>query len=125
MPAVTSATGKKHSRTSGSAARIGGHVFFAGGNEQNVAAVAGIFAAFGVHRALARQDVDAFFEIAVHMRTALLVAGLRRRDCRNPETDARADLAGDRLKRSRPGKPRRFASACFSSLAIRSPAANA
>ena len=64
----------------------------------------GMLAAFRVHRALPRQHVDAFFEAAVQMRPARLVARLRHRDLGDAEADARADLARDRLERDAPGQ---------------------
>src|SRR4029077_19406073 len=56
-------------------------------------------------RPLPRQDVDAFLELAVEMRTTRLVAGLRYGDLRDAEGHARSDLARHGLERGAAGQP--------------------
>src|SRR5665213_2104557 len=100
--------GKEAKQAQRFAAGIDGHVLLAGWNEQYIARAGGIDTALCVHRALARQYIDAFLEVVMQMRTARRVARLCRRDLGNTETDPRADRAGHRLERYAPRQIQSF-----------------
>src|SRR5262249_61492644 len=86
-------------------AGVAGHVLLVGRIEDDAARRDGDLAAFRNRRAAARQHVDAFLESVVEMRAARRIARLRRRDLRDPEGDARANLARHRLERDAAWKP--------------------
>src|SRR5262249_20785216 len=69
-------------------------------DQHNVAGLDRDVATLGAVHAGAAQDIDAFLEAVVEMRSTRLVARLRHRDLGDAEADARTDLARHRLERS-------------------------
>src|SRR4029079_7554915 len=78
------------------------HVLLAWRDEDDVARLDRELAALGMRRPLTGQYIDAFLELAVEMRSAWFVAGLRHRDFRDAEGHAGSDLSTHRLERGTP-----------------------